>query len=187
MTSLFTFMREIDERKQRKLDLLESSFGEKKTAIEKSKESTIKELKEFYANEAKVKSQREAGRIVETARLNAKKILFDAINENMDSTFNTIRQELKNYTKSPEYKRTLERMVDHAKNKLGKNVVIHSNDNDSMTIKAMNVTLGSTIDTIGGILAEDNNGTREIDLTFEELLRTHEDEVKSFLLERIIK
>jgi vacuolar-type H+-ATPase subunit E/Vma4 len=56
-----------------------------------------------------------------------------------------------------------------------------------MTIKAMNVTLGATIDTIGGILAEDNNGTREIDLTFEELLRTHEDEVKSFLLERIIK
>jgi vacuolar-type H+-ATPase subunit E/Vma4 len=105
----------------------------------------------------------------------------------MDSTFNTIRQELKNYTKSPEYKKTLERMVDHAKNKLGKNVVIHSNDNDSMTIKAMNVTLGATIDTIGGILAEDNNGTREIDLTFEELLRTHEDEVKSFLLERIIK
>ena len=187
MTSLFTFMREIDERKQRKIDLLDSSFAEKKAAIEKSKESTIKELKDFYANEAKVKSQREAGRIVETARLDAKKILFDAINENMDSTFNTIRQELKNYTKKPEYKKTLEMMVNHAKKNLGKNVVIHSNADDSVNIKAMNVTVGATIDTVGGILAEDNNGTRELDLTFEELLRTHEDDVKSFLLERMIK
>lgn len=180
-------MKEIDERKQRKIDIIDTSFAEKKTAIEKSKESTIKELKEFYANEAKVKSQRDAARIVETARLDAKKILFGAINENMDSTFNTIRQELKNYTKKPEYKKTLERMVNHAKKNLGKNVVIHSNVDDSMAVKAMNVTLGATIDTIGGILAEDNNGTRELDLTIEELLRTHEDEVKSFLLERMIK
>ncbi|HJS64601.1 MAG TPA: V-type ATP synthase subunit E family protein [Nitrososphaeraceae archaeon] len=187
MTSLFTFMREIDERKQRKIDIIDTSFAEKKAAIEISKETTIKELKEFYANEAKVRSQRDAARIVETAKLDAKKVLFDAINENMDSTFNTIRQELKNYTKKPEYKKTLERMVNHAKKNLGKNVVIHSNVDDSMAIKAMNVTLGATIDTIGGILAEDNNGTREIDLTFEELLRTHEDDVKSFLLERMIK
>jgi V/A-type H+/Na+-transporting ATPase subunit E len=187
MASLFTFMREIDERKQRKIDIIDSSFAEKKTAIEKSKETTIKELEEFYANEAKVKSQRDAARIVETARLNAKKILFDAINENMESTFNTIRQELKNYTKKPEYKKTLERMVNHAKKNLGKNVIIHSNVDDSMAIKAMNVTLGATIDTIGGILAEDNNGTRELDLTIEELLRTHEDDVKSFLIERMIK
>jgi vacuolar-type H+-ATPase subunit E/Vma4 len=180
-------MREIDERKQRKIDIIDTSFAEKKAAIEISKETTIKELKEFYANEAKVRSQRDAARIVETAKLDAKKVLFDAINENMDSTFNTIRQELKNYTKKPEYKKTLERMVNHAKKNLGKNVVIHSNVDDSMAIKAMNVTLGATIDTIGGILAEDNNGTREIDLTFEELLRTHEDDVKSFLLERMIK
>ena len=180
-------MREIDERKQRKIDIIDTSFAEKKAAIEISKETTIKELKEFYANEAKVRSERDAARIVETARLDAKKVLFDAINENMDSTFNTIRQELKNYTKKPEYKKTLETMVNHAKKNLGKNVVIHSNVDDSMAIKAMNVTLGATIDTIGGILAEDNNGTREIDLTFEELLRTHEDDVKSFLLERMIK
>jgi vacuolar-type H+-ATPase subunit E/Vma4 len=180
-------MREIDERKQRKIDILDTSFAEKKAAIEISKETTIKELKEFYANEGNVRSQRDAARIVETARLDAKKVLFDAINENMDSAFNIIRQELKNYAKKPEYKKTLEMMVNHAKKNLGKNVVIHSNVDDSMAIKAMNVTLGATIDTIGGILAEDNNGTRELDLTIEELLRTHEDDVKSFLIERMIK
>jgi vacuolar-type H+-ATPase subunit E/Vma4 len=50
-----------------------------------------------------------------------------------------------------------------------------------------NIIVESSIQTIGGILAEDKNGTRELDLTFEELLRTHEDEIKNFLLERMIK
>jgi vacuolar-type H+-ATPase subunit E/Vma4 len=51
----------------------------------------------------------------------------------------------------------------------------------------MNITTGSPIQTIGGILAENKNGTMEIDLTFEELLRTHEDEIQNFLLEKLIK
>jgi vacuolar-type H+-ATPase subunit E/Vma4 len=50
-----------------------------------------------------------------------------------------------------------------------------------------NIIFGPSIQTIGGILAEDKNGTRELDLTFEELIRTHEDDVKNFLLERMIK
>ena len=187
MSNREIFFQEIEERKERKLYTLDSSFEEKKSVIEKSKESTINELKEYYANEAKAKSQREAARILETARLNSKKILFDAINNNMDQTFNTIRQELKNYTGKPEYKKTLEKMIKYAQKTLDKNIVIHCNKDDIATIKTMNITVGDPIDTIGGILAEDNNATRELDLSFEELLRTHEDDVKSFLLERMTK
>ena len=38
----------------------------------------------------------------------------------------------------------------------------------------------------GGIIAEDNEGKKEFDLTFEELLRTSEDKVKSFLLGKMV-
>ncbi len=50
----------------------------------------------------------------------------------------------------------------------------------------MGVTIGSSIQTLGGIVAENKDGTKELDLTFEELLRTHEDEVKGFLTERTL-
>jgi vacuolar-type H+-ATPase subunit E/Vma4 len=50
----------------------------------------------------------------------------------------------------------------------------------------MGIPIGSSIDTLGGIVAEDNEGRKEIDLTFEELLRTNEDKVKSFLLEKMV-
>ena len=117
-------------------------------------------------------------------RLQAKKIMFDAINENLESAFDVIKQEIKNYVKLSQYKKTLEIMVNTSKKKLDQNIIVHCREEDRTVLKEMGVTIGSTIQTLGGIIAENNDGTKEIDLTFEELLRTHEDEVKGFLTER---
>ncbi len=188
MSISYTFIKEIKERKEKKINILDNSLAEKKAKIQSTKESTLIEMEKQYFNEATAKSQREAARIVEAARLKAKKILFDAINANMDSTFDTITKELKSYTQKPEYKITLQRMLNYAKQKLGQNILVYCREDDKIILKGMNnIIVGPTIQTIGGILAEDKNGTRELDLTFEELLRTHEDEIKNFLLERMTK
>ena len=79
-------------------------------------------------------------------------------------------------------------MLRYAKAKLGENIIVHCREEDKIILtKLNNVSFGSSINTIGGIFVEDINGTRELDLTFEELLRTHEDEIKNFLLERMVK
>jgi V/A-type H+-transporting ATPase subunit E len=188
MSISYTFIKEIKERKQQKIEILDSTLAEKKAKIQSTQESTIKEMEKQYSDEAKAKSQREAARIVEAARLKAKKILFDAINANMEATFDTITKELKSYTQRPEYKATLQRMLNYAKQKLGPHIVVYSREDDKIILKEVNnIIVGPSIQTIGGILAEDKNHTRELDLTFEELLRTHEDEIKNFLLERMIK
>ena len=186
--SLDTFIQEIEERKAKKIDLLDTTLSEKIVRIQHTKESTLKEMQQHYADEANTKSQKEAARIIEATRLKAKKILFDAINSSMDSTFNTIREELKKYSRKPDYKITLENMVKYAKKKLGsQDIVIHCRNDDTMILKEMNITPGSSIQTIGGILAENKSETMELDLTFEELLRTHEDKIQNFLLERLMK
>ena len=188
MSISYTFIKEIKERKEKKIQILDSTLAEKKAKIQSMKESTIKEMHKQYSNEAKAKSQREAARIIEAARLKAKKILFDTINANMDSTFDTITKELKSYTQKPDYKVTLQRMLNYAKQKLGQNITVYCREDDKPILKGINnIIVGPSIQTIGGILAEDKNRTRELDLTFEELLRTHEDEIKNFLLERMIK
>jgi vacuolar-type H+-ATPase subunit E/Vma4 len=66
-------------------------------------------------------------------------------------------------------------------------IIIHCRSDDNIILDGMKINPGSSIQTIGGILAENKNGTMEIDLTFEELLRTHEDEIQNFLLEQLIK
>lgn len=183
--SIETFLLEIENRKKREIESLEKDLAEKKSKLQTEMNVTLKEIQEKFVNEAKVKSEREYARIIEAAKLQAKKIMFDAINTNIQSAFNVIKQEIENYTKSPQYKKALETMVNSSKKKLGQNIVVHCRDEDKSALKDMGVTIGKPIKILGGIIAENKEGTKELDLTFEELLRTHEDQIKSFLSERM--
>ena len=182
--SIETFLLEIENRKKRDLENLNKELDEKGIAIQNQRNTQIKEIQEHFANESKLKSEREFARMIEAAKLQAKKILFDAINANMDSAFNVIKQEIKKYTKTPQYKKILETMVKTSKKKLDQKITIHCREEDHTVLKEMEVTVGSSIQTLGGIVAENKDGTKELDLTLEELLRTHEDQVKDFLTEK---
>ena len=184
--SIETFVLEIENRKKKDIENLDEELAQKKVALQNKRDTAIREIQESALKEAKIKSERETARLIEAARLQAKKILFDAINANLVSSIDIIKQEIKNYTKTPQYKKTLENMVNSAKKRLDQNIVIHCSDDDNSLLKNMGVTIGSSIQTLGGIVAENKEGTKELDLTFEELLRTHEDEVKGLILERML-
>jgi vacuolar-type H+-ATPase subunit E/Vma4 len=186
MSALNTFEEEIQDRKKKELAILNSLLDEKKNRIAQIKNEKLIEIKEKYENESENKSQREFARITESARLEAKKILFDAININMSTALDAIKQELKNYTKKADYKKTLEKMVLFAKKHLGEDIIVRCKESDTPYLKEMKVTFGSSISTMGGLVAIDKSQSREIDLTFEELLENHEDEVKNFLYEKMI-
>ena len=183
--SIDQFVAEIQNRKKNELADLDKKLNDKKSETDSKKNSAVKELKENYANEAKTKAEREGARIVEAGKLEAKKILFDAINKNLDSTFDVIKKELDGYSKKPEYKQVLQKLVDYSKKVLAKELVVHCREEDKQFFKS-GVKVGSTIQTLGGFIAENKEGTKEIDLTFEELLRSSEDEIKNTILEKIL-
>jgi vacuolar-type H+-ATPase subunit E/Vma4 len=183
--SIETFLLEIENRKKREVESLQKDLSEKKSKLQTEMNIIVKEIQEKFANESRIKSEREYARIIEAGKLQAKKIMFDAINANMHSTFNVIKQEIEMYTKSPQYKKALEIMVNSAKKKLGQNIKVHCRDEDKPTLKDLGITIDKPIKTLGGIVAENKEGTKELDLTFEELLRTNEDKIKSFLSERM--
>jgi len=184
--SIERFVLEIENRKKQDIENLDTELAQKKAALQNKRDTAIRETQESALKEAKIKSERETTRLIEAARLQAKKILFDAINENLGSAIDVIKQELKDYSKTPQYKKTLENMVNSAKKKIDQNIVIHCSDDDNSLLKNMGVTIGSSIQTLGGIVAENKEGTKELDLTFEELLRTHEDEVRGLILEKML-
>lgn len=183
--SIETFLLEIENRKKRELENLDKDLAEKKSKLKTELDITVREIQEKFTAEAKVKSEREHARIIEAAKLQAKKIMFDAINANMESAFEAIKKEIETYAKGPQYKKALDTMVNTSKKKLGQNIVVHCREEDRAALKDMGVSLGNSIKTLGGIVAENKEGTKELDLTFEELLRTHEDQIKSFLSERM--
>ena len=183
--SIDKFVTEIQNRKKNDLAELDKKLGDKKSETDTQKNSTVKELKENYANEAKTKAEREGARIVEAGKLEAKKILFDAINKNLDSTFDVIKKELEGYSKKSEYTQVMQKLVDYSKKVLAKEIVVRCREEDKSFFKD-GVQVGSTIQTLGGFIAENKEGTKEIDLTFEELLRNNEDEIKNTVLEKIL-
>jgi len=184
--SIDTFLHEIENRKKKDIENLDKELADKKSATEIKKNTAIKELQEHYSTEAKIKSEREASRIVEAGKLEAKKILFDAINKNLVSTLDVIKQDLSNYTKTLEYKKVLQKMVETSKKLLDKKILVHCREEDKAVFNSDDIDIGSSIQTLGGIIAENNDGKKELDLTFEELLRTHEDEIKTTILEKIM-
>jgi len=184
--SIEIFIQEIENRKKKDISIIEKQLNEKKLEIENQKTSKIQELKQSFEKDANSRSEREAARILEGGKLDAKKILFDAINKNLDSTFDIIKKDLGEYTQNPEYKNILKKMIKTSKNALGKNITIHFKEEDKSFFNDSDVTLGSTIQTLGGIIAENSDGTKELDLTFEELLRNNEDEIKTSILEEIL-
>lgn len=177
-----TFLREIENRKRRELEALDRELAEKKESLLRENNARVQELKERYKREARIKSEREGTRIVEAARLQAKRIIFEAIDANMDSAFSMIRQELKNYTKNTQYKKTLEEMINVAKKRLGKDLLVHCREEDRDILKDIGVTVSNSIQTLGGIIVENKEGTMQLDFTFEELIRTREEEVRAKLL-----
>jgi len=184
--SIDTFLHEIENRKKKDIENLDKELADKKSATEIKKNTAIKELQEHYSTEAKIKSERDASRIVEAGKLEAKKILFDAINKNLVSTLDVIKQDLSNYTKTLEYKKVLQKMVETSKKLLDKKILVHCREEDKAVFNSDDIDIGSSIQTLGGIIAENNDGKKELDLTFEELLRTHEDEIKTTILEKIM-
>ncbi len=184
--SIENFLHEMENRKKKEITNFDKELDDKKSAAETKKNTTIKEIQEHYSKEAKIKSERESSRIIEGGKLEAKKILYDAINKYLDSTFDEIKKQISNYSSTPEYKKILHKMVETSKKNLDEKIIVHCRKEDQAVFTSKNITVGSTIQTLGGIVAENNDGTKELDLTFEELLRIHEDEIKSTILGKIL-
>ena len=178
-----SFLQEIESRKKQELHALDLRLAGEKAALEGKKENTISKIHRYYENEARIKSQREAAKIVEAARLQAKKVLFEAININLDSALNIIKDDLRRYSSSEEYKATLRKMISYGKKNFGHDIKVICRKVDKSILAESEVSVISTVQTIGGVVVESEDGTKELDLTFEELLRIHEDEIEGLITE----
>ena len=96
-----------------------------------------------------------------------------------------IKKELEGYSKKPEYQKVLQKLVDYSKKVLAKEIMVHCREEDK-SFFTDGAEVSSTIQTLGGFIAENKEGTKELDLTFEELLRNNEDEIKNTILEKIL-
>jgi len=180
-----TLLREVEERRKKALEQLEADYAARKAELAKHNAEQISSIAESAKKEALSLTERERIRISGAAKLKAKKMVFDATERMLENNILALRQVLADYAESKDYPEALSRMLRYASKRLGGSVGVKCRQGDATILKRAGAKIiSSDLNSIGGFKAESENGNLELDLTFEEILRSHEEEVRAYILSK---
>jgi V/A-type H+/Na+-transporting ATPase subunit E len=178
-----TLLREVEERRKKALEQLETEYAAKKAEILKRTEEERSYIQESARKEGLSLAEKERIRITGATKLQAKKMVFDATEKMLEANIANLRKVLGELTQSKEYPELTARMVKYASGRLGKGTRIIARPADEPAFKKSGVNVvSSDLNSIGGFKAESEDGTLELDLTFEEILRNHEEQARASIL-----
>ncbi|MDG7012454.1 MAG: hypothetical protein JRN17_05130, partial [Nitrososphaerota archaeon] len=161
----------------------ESEYLIKKEEVSRRAAEQKSYIQESGRKEAEAAAQKEKARIEGAAKLQAKKMIFEATEKELESNLAALRQILADYAESKDYQNMLAKMVSYAEKSLGAPIGIECRSSDAAALKKLGVKVTSSdLSSIGGFSATSKDGTLALDLTFEELLRTHDEDVRAAIL-----
>jgi V/A-type H+/Na+-transporting ATPase subunit E len=176
-------LREVEEKRKKTVEALEAEYATKRDEVKRRADEQLAYIMENAKREAAVVSQREKIRIQGAAKLQAKKIMFDATEKMLESNISALDQSLAELASSPAYTELLTKLARYASKRLGGKISVTCRKADEATLKAAGAKIGSTnLNSMGGFIADSEDGTLELDLTFEELLRGRGDDVRASIL-----
>jgi V/A-type H+/Na+-transporting ATPase subunit E len=183
MMGVDALLKEVEDRRKKALEALEAEYSAKREEVKKRTAEQVSYIMESAKREAVVLAQKEVTRIEGAAKLQSKKLLFDATEKLLENNIAALKDSLAELANSPAYSELLGRMVKYASKRLGGKIAVTCRKQDEETLKAAGAKITSTnLNAIGGFRADSEDGTLELDLTFEELLRSREDEVRASIL-----
>lgn len=174
----------IEERSRRELEEIQRKLEADVAAQRAATEAQIRAIQEDAERRARVEAERERARILAGARLQSRRILFEAQEARVARGLELVRAWLGQLSQSPEYPRLLSALVTRGVERLGTSprVLLRSQD-----LKLLPPALARLVDTgrplsgLGGAVIESADGSRRLNLTFEELLRLREDALRAIL------
>jgi V/A-type H+/Na+-transporting ATPase subunit E len=183
MMGVDALLKEVEERRKKAIEALESEYSAKREEVKKRTEEQLSYVMESAKKEAATLAQKEKTRIEGASKLQAKKMIFDATEKLLENNISALREALAELAASPAYSELLTRMARYASKRLGGKIVVTCRKADETALRGAGATIGSTnLNAIGGFKADSEDGTLELDLTFEEILRSREDEVRASIL-----
>jgi V/A-type H+/Na+-transporting ATPase subunit E len=183
MMGVDTLLKEVEGRRDKALEALEAEYSAKRDEVKKRTAEQVAYIMDSAKKEAVTLAQKEVTKTEGAAKLQSKKLLFDATEKLLENNIAALGDSLAEYAASPAYVETLTRMAKYASKRLGGKIVVTCRKDDEAALKAAGAKVASgSLNAIGGFKAESEDGSLELDLTFEEILRTREDEVRASIL-----
>ncbi|MHB8352606.1 MAG: V-type ATP synthase subunit E [Thermoplasmata archaeon] len=151
--------------------------------ITSERDRQVSEIQAESTRRAELEADRERTRTLAGARMQARKIQYEAREQALLEALAGVRRQLTDFTTTDDYEAVLERMYDAAVERLGKDVRISGRAADAAALKALagKAFLAAPVPILGGLIAESADGSRRLSLSLDELLRLREDRVRKLL------
>lgn len=177
-------LREVEERLKRELAQLEAEYQARMDEARRKTEEEIKRIGEEAEKLAKQQAEKEKTKILGSARLQAKRIVAGARQAYVERGLKRMVEALKAYSQTDEYRALLSRMLEHARERLGGEVKVLCRPQDRRVFEKLGAkVVGADLESVGGAVFVSADGSLELDLRFEELMRLKFEELRSAILE----
>ena len=181
--SLERLVAEIESRAQQQIADEQARFEQEKAQILADRARRIGAVRSEILGRATQDAARERMRRVAGARLEAKKLGYEHQEARTRELLDIVKVRLGEYANGPEYPKLLKRMYTAAVARLGKDLKVRGRAEDARWLRSV---AGPGFDdrplpVTGGFVAETADGTRRLNLTFDELLRLREDDLRPLL------
>jgi vacuolar-type H+-ATPase subunit E/Vma4 len=152
-------------------------------AIARDRDARIEEMRRASAAAGAAEIARERAQRLAAAKLESRKKLYEARERRLVRSVAATRELLADFTRTPAYAGVLARMLDAAADELGKTVKVMGRAEDaSLLAKVAGKSFDPTpVPIVGGLVARTPSGDRQLNLSFDELLRLREDRVRELL------
>ncbi|MGB6500431.1 MAG: V-type ATP synthase subunit E family protein [Thermoplasmata archaeon] len=180
---LETLVAEIRSRGEAELKAVEEARDAESAKIAADRDEKIRTVRAESQKAAELETARERAQRIAGAKLKSRKLLYEAREARLRSALDTTRTLLADYTRSDNYPAVLKRMLEAATETLGKSVRVRGRGEDAAKLQkvAGKAFDPSPLPILGGLVAETTDGTRRLNLSFDELLRLREDRVREIL------
>jgi vacuolar-type H+-ATPase subunit E/Vma4 len=181
--TLDRLLEEIRARSAADLQAETQRATEERARISGDRDRRVAELTASIQARAQVEANRERVQRVATAKLEGRKRLFEAREELIEARLTDVRSALAQFTQSPQYAATLERMYAFATHELGKGVHVGGRAEDAAALRQLagGGFQPAPLPILGGLVAESAKGERRLNLSLDELLRLRRDRVLALL------
>jgi vacuolar-type H+-ATPase subunit E/Vma4 len=181
--TLETLVEEIRRLGEAELVAIERARGAEAARITAERDRLVGEVRSQAARATETDVARERVQRLAAAKLQSRKMLYEAREQRLESAVRDTRELLAEYTASSAYPGVLRRMYAAATDALGKQVRVSGRAQDAAVLgKVAGRSFDPTPQPIlGGMVAETVDGSRRLNLSFDELLRLREDKVRELL------
>ncbi len=181
--SLERLVEEIRQRAEAEIARERERLETERAKLLKERDQRVESIRAEGARQTELEIGRERAQRLARAKLDARKRVFEAREKRMAKLLDASRTVLEEFAESPEYAPLVKRLYAHALQALGKQVKVRGRAEDASLLKSL--AKGNFVDEPlpirGGLVAETPDGARRLNLSFDELLRLHEDQARGLL------